>query len=132
MDRSAHRIQLPQRFLGLVLAGIGTELADDRRLRHLLLRQRRQDALDIRPFPDNHGIEGFARGLDQGRGVVAGMMTADQAVHLFMQIAVPRGELIAEDVQDEKVHMVGAVGVCRMPFRLHVCGIVVQDIVDVV
>jgi len=72
------------------------------------------------------------RGLDQARAVVAWMMNADQAVHLFMRVAVPRGELIADDVQDEKVHPVGVVDVCRVPFRLHVCAIVVQDIVDVV
>ncbi len=56
VERPADRVQLPERLLGLVLARVGTQLADDRRLRYILLCQRGQDALDIRPFLDDDSL----------------------------------------------------------------------------
>jgi hypothetical protein len=39
IDASADVVQLPERLLGLVLTGIGTQFAHDRRLGHILLRK---------------------------------------------------------------------------------------------
>jgi hypothetical protein len=83
-DRAPNIIQLPQCFLGLVLPRIGTQLADDRCLRHMLLRKGCHDTLDIRPLLDDQRIENLARRLDQVTGVVARMVVSDQTVHLFV------------------------------------------------
>lgn len=82
VERPADRVQLPERLLGLVLARVGTQLADDRRLRYILLCQRGQDALDIRPFLDDDSLQGLASWLDQGIAVVARLVRADQTFRL--------------------------------------------------
>ena len=64
IDASPDVVQLPERLLGLVLTGIRTQFAHDRRLSHILLRKRCQDALDVRPLLDNQRVEGFARRFD--------------------------------------------------------------------
>jgi len=48
IDASADVVQLPERLLGLVLTGIGTQFAHDRRLGHIFLHKGCQDTLDIR------------------------------------------------------------------------------------
>jgi len=84
VDRPPNIIQLPQRFLGLVLTCIGTQFADDRRLRHILLSKGGQDALNVRSLLDDQRIERLARRLDQVTGIVARMVEADQAFHLLV------------------------------------------------
>ena len=47
IDASPDVVQLPERLLGLVLTGIRTQFEHDRRLGHILLRERCQDTLDV-------------------------------------------------------------------------------------
>ena len=49
-----------------------------------------------------------------------------------LDIAIARRELIAEDMQQGKLDLVGAVGIRRMDGRLDVGGVVEQDIEDIV
>lgn len=62
--RAANIIQFSQGFLGLVLPGIGSQLANDRGLRHGLSGERGQYSLHVRPLFDNEIIEHLARRLD--------------------------------------------------------------------
>ena len=103
VDRPPNIIQLPGRFLGLVLPRIGTELADDSCLRHILLRKGRQDTLDIRPLLDDQRIERLAQGLDQvdSDGVTGIVAEGERLYRAIMKTDDPTekgvGEPHAED-----------------------------------
>ena len=103
-------------------------LADNRGLRHVLLRQRGHDALDVGPFLFDQFAVCLPRRLDEEIAVVAGMPGPDQGIGFLVQVAIARRELIAERMQNPEVDLVGAVRVCRMPLRLDVRGIVVQQV----
>ena len=47
-----------------------------------------------------------------------------------MQVGVTRGELVAEDEQDEEIHLIGPVGIRGMSFWLDVGSVVVQNVED--
>lgn len=59
------------------------------------------------------------------------MVEPDPAVHLLVQITVTGSELVTKDVEREEVHLIGVVGIGRMPCRLRIRGVVVQDVEDV-
>src|ERR1700688_4838388 len=94
VDGSPDVVQLPKRFLGLVLTGVGAQLTHDRSLGHVLLRKRRHDALDVRPFLDDQGVAGLAHWLDEAAGMVGGVAEIDQAGDPLVEIAVARRELV--------------------------------------
>lgn len=120
-------------FLHLILPRVATELADDRCPRHILLRERGHDALDVRPFPDDQVIVRLARRPDQPvPTVVARMVEPDQASHLFVQVAITGSELVPKRMQDPEVDLVGAVRVGRVPLRLDVRRVVVEQIEHIV
>jgi hypothetical protein len=114
----------------LVLASVGAQLTHDRSLGHVLLRKRRHDALDVRPFLDDQGVAGLAHWLDEAAGMVGGVAEIDQAGDPLVEIAVARRELVSVKEQQPEVDLVGAVGVGGVPLRLDVCRVVVQDVED--
>ena len=101
-------------------------------MRHILLRDRGHDPLHVRPFLTNQVIVGFASWFDEIVRVVFGVLEADKAVDLFMQITIAWRELITENAEEPEVDLVGAVRISRVAFRLDIRSIVVEQVVDVV
>src|SRR5208282_357779 len=86
------------------------------------------DAFSYDPTANGNSAEGrlapglkhsrLARGLDQVIGIVTRMVKPNQARHPLVQVAVTRGELVAEAEQDEEIHLIGVVGIRGMSFWL--------------
>ena len=58
------------------------------------------------------------------------MVKPNQARHPLVQVAVTRGELVAEDEQVEEIHLIGPVGIRGMSFWLDVGSVVVRNVED--
>ena len=132
MEGATDVLQFPQRLLGLVLPHITRQFAYNRGLRHILLRQRGQDALDIGPFSDNpRGVDFMGR-TDQTFAILTGCLEPHQGVHFLVQVLVPRRKAVTEDVQQEEVDLVGSMRIRRVALRLNVGGVVVEQVEHVV
>jgi hypothetical protein len=59
------------------------------------------------------------------------VLESDQAIDFLVQVSIARCELIAEHAQYPEVDLVGSVGIGRVPFRLDIRGVVVQQVVHV-
>jgi hypothetical protein len=59
------------------------------------------------------------------------VLKSDQAIDFLVQVSIARCELIAEHAQYPEVDLVGSVGIGRVPFRLDIRGVVVQQVVHV-
>jgi hypothetical protein len=132
IERAAKIVQFPQGLLSLVLATIGAEHSYHVRLRYILLRDRRHDPLHVRPLLTDQVVVGFASWFDEVVSVVFGVLEADKAVDLLMQVTIAWSELITENAQEPEVDLVGAVRIGRMAFGLDIRGVVVEQVVDVV
>ena len=77
-------------------------------------------------------IVGFALWFDEVVSVVFGVLEADEAVDLFMQITIAWRKLITENAQEPEVDLVGAVSIGRVAFGLDIRGVVMEQVVDVV
>ena len=126
VECAANVIQFPQCLLGLVLAAIRSELADDGRLRHIFLRKRRHDALNVGPFLADQRVEYLARGLDKEILIVIRMHEPDQRIHSVVQVAVAWREAITEYMKNPEVNLIGAMRIGRMAFWFDVSRVVVQ------
>jgi len=102
------------------------ELADDGRLRHIFLRKRRHDALNVGPFLADQRVEYLARGLDKEILIVIRMHESDQRIHSFVQVAVAWCKAITEYMQNPEVNLIGAMRISRMAFWFDVSRVVVQ------
>ncbi len=119
----------PERPLGAVIANMGTQLADDGALRSFLAGQRHKDAAAFIPFPDNIRFPNLSDRFDNSITVTARMLEGGKRRADFIAyIPVPGRKLVAEDIKQCEVHLIGAVGIRRMYLRLDVRAIVEQDI----
>src|SRR5450631_1820438 len=80
-------------------------------LRHILLRERSHDALDVRPLLANQVIVGFSPRLDEAVRVVSRVLESDQTIVFLGRVPMARGELVpntrnsqtADDVEQLRV-----------------------------
>ena len=79
------------------------------RLRHVLLRERSHDALDVGPLLANQFAVRFSPRLDEAIHVVLRVLKSDQAIDFLVQVSIARCELIAEHAQYPEVDLVGSV-----------------------
>jgi hypothetical protein len=86
---------------------------------------------DVRPLLANQFAVCFSPRLDEPIRVVLGVLESDQAIDFLVQVSIARCELIAEHAQYPEVNLVGSVGIGRVPFRLDIRGVVVQQVVHV-
>ena len=128
LERPADLVAFPQGFLGWVLPRVVAELAHDGGLGHVLVRQRRQDALEVGPFLDHQIVERLTRRPAEEIAITAGMLESDPRGRFFLQIPVARRETVAKGVQNPKIDMVGAMRVGGMPLRLDFRAMVVQHV----
>ncbi len=118
----------PQGCSGLVFARIGTELARDDALRGGLQRQRHYDPLNPIPIIDDELFPELAHRFEEPVIAVRMLEAVERCCDRSRDVLVARGKLVAEHVQDSEVDFIGAVGVRRMNVRLHLGGVVEQDI----
>ena len=52
-------------------------------------------------------------------------------VHFVVEITIAWGKLVAKEVQYAKVHLVGAMGICRMHGRLNIGWVVVEQVKNI-
>jgi hypothetical protein len=100
------------------------------RLGHVLLHQRRHDALDVRPLPDDQRVASLTGSLDEAVGIVVRVADTDDTGGRLVRVAVPGRELLTIAEQQPEVDLIGAMGVGGMTFRLDVGRIIVQDVED--
>src|SRR5690606_10762645 len=94
--------------------------------------QREEDALDVLPFVFDEAALDFAYRLERQPTVTAGVLeTVERGAHPVIEISVARRELVAEKVEQGKVHRIAAVGVRGMDGGLHLGGVVEQQVEDV-
>lgn len=124
-------VVFPESAFGFVLARKGAEFPDDDALRRRFEGQREHDALDILPFLENQvGVE-LADRLEKQVLILTGMFEAIQGgAHFLGQILVTWGELIAKQVENGKIDLVGAVGIGRMNGGVNVGRIIEKQIED--
>ena len=79
-------VQFPQRFLGLILPTVRAEHTHHVCLRHVLLRERSHDALDVRPLRANQLLVRFSSRLDEAIRVVFWVLKSDEAIECFVEV----------------------------------------------
>lgn len=122
METAEDAVELQQRPLGAILRPVGAQLPHNDALVRRLERQRGEEPQQVVPLADDQLDVQLARWSEQQPGVLLGVLEAAQAgADLLLDLAVARGELVAEDVKQGEVQLVGAVGVGRVDRRLH-CG----------
>ena len=99
MEGTTDVLQFPKGFLGLVLPLIAGQFAHNGGLRYILLSQRGQDALEIGPFAHDPRRVDLMCWTDQPFLVLAGCLESHQGVHFLVQVAIPRSEPIAKDME---------------------------------
>src|SRR6266568_1246335 len=98
---------------------MGTQLADDGALRSFLAGQRHKDAAAFIPFPDNIRFPNLSDRFDNSITVTARMLEGGKRRADFIAyIPVPGRKLVAEDIKQCEVHLIGAVGIRRMALML--------------
>jgi len=122
-------VVFPEGTPGLVLAGIRVELSHDDALGRRLEGQGDEDPLQVLPLLDDQMRVDLADGLEHQVRVLARVLEAvERGPDLVIEVPVPRRELIAKDVEEGEVDLVGAMGISRVHVRLNLGAVVEQEI----
>ena len=102
---------------------------DDDTLRRGFQRQRDENSLQVFPFfYDQIGSE-FADWFQEDVAILIGVLEAIEGRAKFLLDGfIARRELIAEEMEQRKIHLIGPVGVSGMHLRVNVRGIVEEQI----
>ena len=124
-------VVFPKGLASLVFPSIGVEFVDDDTLSRGFQRQRDENSLQVIPFfHDQIGIE-FAYWFQNDVAIMIGVLEAiERRAKFLLDLFIARCELITEDMQQSKIHLVCPVSVSGMNLRVNVRGIVEEQIED--